>query len=299
MVPGPGRVRFYGLSGTPMVNSAADLWPLAFGPLRLNIDWWDWCLRFTEIRQGFDGPTPTGILNAGDLAEILRPFLLRRTLSGIGIELPSLDYQSYAQAIPSTAMASIMAGLENWTPVRLAAALNLNDDLHDSAIARVRKVLGIAKAPGIAAHVHNLLVDNAGPLVVFFQHTDVRKYLFETLRTAGHSVSWIDGTISRSQLGAAEEWFQAGQLDVLLVQTDAGGMGITLHRAHRCVIAEMPWTSVSLQQAVKRIHRIGQTRPCQADIVRAEGCWLDDVLASVVSRKHRATEQLFSLLESR
>ena len=35
---------------------------------------------------------------------------------------------------------------------------------------------------------------------------------------------------------------------------------------------------------------------CTADVVRAENCWLDDVLAATVARKHRESEALLSRL---
>ena len=86
---------------------------------------------------------------------------------------------------------------------------------------------------------------------------------------------------------------------MLLVQTDAGGVGLTLTRADKAVVAELPWTAVGMWQAVKRVHRITQTREVRADVLRASGCWLEQSLASAVSRKHAASERLLTLLESR
>lgn len=288
----------WALTGTPLVNSAADLWLLAYGPLQQPIAWFDWCQRFCEMKPDpYEGQKPTGIKNSEGLAEFLRPHVLRRTLDSIGIDLPSLDIQHRSIPLPPDAMQSVMADLEGWTPQRLQFAMEEKDDFKDAAMSRVRRALGVAKAYPVAVHLHQMLTQGSGPVVVFFHHTDVRKMLFEMLSgQCGFKVSWIDGGVTPKQLKAAQEWFQGGRLDVLLVQTQAGGTGLTLTRANRVVIAELPWTAVALYQAIKRVHRITQTRPCIAEVLRASECWLEDVLASVIGRKHQAAEELLSRL---
>jgi len=291
--------QFWGLTGTPLVNSAADIWPFFYGPLKGGVIWWDFCQRYTEIKTGFDGPTPTGVKNAAELAGFLRPYVLRRTSESVGLELPPLYIENEAVPVAPETMISVMADLEAWSPQRLMAALDMQDELRDSALARVRRTLGIAKVRPTADHVHNLIDRGCGPVVVFFQHTDMRKMLFDALHHQfGYKVSWIDGKITRAQLKAAQSWFQAGRIDVLLVQTQAGGMGLTLTQANRTVVAEMPWTAVGLWQAIKRVHRITQTRAVTAEILRGEGCWLEDILASVVGKKQRASNELLNLLVS-
>ena len=282
------------VSGTPVVNSAADLYPLVFGALRSPVSWQEFCTHYCEMRpDAFVGVKPVGIRNTVELAEGLRPHLLRRTIASLGIDLPPLDVRKAALAVDPVAVAQAMSGLDGWTLTRLAEALAENDDLRDAALARVRRALGLAKVDAVARHVAAL---GDGPVVAFFQHTDVRARLHEALTGAGMLCSWIDGTVTKPQLVAAKAWFQAGRLDALLVQTQAGGQGLTLHKSHHAVVAELPWTSVAVEQAVKRIHRIGQSKPCVADVLLAEGCWLDEVLATVVDRKRRAGDELLSLL---
>jgi len=290
--------RIWCLSGTPMVNSPADFWPMVYGPMRMDVPWWDWGVRYSEPRTDSSGTIKfTGLKNGHELAGILRPHVLRRTLDGLGIRLPALTVSDIRSPIAPDALARCMAALEGWNPQRLAAALEDKDELHDTALASVRRALGMAKVDEVAMQVDRILRGGNGPVVVFFQHTAVKERLYAALSPAWKT-SWIDGKITPVQLGAAESWFQAGRLDALLVQTDAGGIGLTLHRANRTVVAELPWTSVGLWQAMKRIHRIGQSRACLAEVVRAQGCWLEDALASAVQRKHLASQSLLSLLET-
>ena len=286
--------RLWGLTGTPVVNSAADLWPTLAGPFQHDQTWWDFVNRFAEMKQ--DGLVPSGLKNAQELAQVLRPHVLRRTLDSVGIALPPLHEQHLAVTLPPAALADAMAWLSKWTPQRIASVLEAGGEIRDEDIARVRHALGLAKVEETAKYIWYLAQQGALPIVVFFQHTVVRTALHRVLSHWGLKTSWIDGKITPSQLTAAESYFQDGRIDVLLAQTQAAGQGLTLHRANTCVVAELPWTAVALQQAQKRIHRIGQTRVCGAHVLHAQNCWLEDILANVVSKKHKAAENLLSLL---
>lgn len=285
------------LTGTPIVNSAADLYPLAYGPMRLLYgeapSWFEFCSRFAELRpDGFDGYKAVGIREAEMLAGMFRPVSLRRTLQSAGIELPDLTIENVPIDIPPNALAEVMALLEGWTPARLTQVLQDQDEIKDAAMSRVRRALGIAKAEPAVRYI----LTTEMPAVVFFQHTDVRNILGQLLTDVGLRVSYIDGTIRPSQLTAAESQFQDGALDVLLIQTQAGGMGLTLTRSANVIVVEQPWTATALYQAIKRVHRITQTRPVQASVLQAHGCWLDEIMASVVQRKHVAAQQFLDLL---
>ena len=291
--------RYWAVDGSVVVNSAADLYPLMFGVLRTPVDWHDFCSHYCEMRpDAYLGVKPVGVRNAAELAAGLRPHLLRRTIASLGIEMPPLETRATALATDPAAVSRVMAGLEGWTPARLTAALEETDELRDAALSRVRRALGMAKAAAAAAHIEAVLAGGDGPYVAFFQHTDVRREMHAALAAAGRQVSWIDGTVTARQLRAAREWFQAGRLDALLVQTQAGGQGLTLTRSHRAAIVELPWTATAVGQAYKRIHRIGQTKACIGEALTAPGCWLDEVMAKVVDRKRRDGDELLALLTS-
>jgi len=284
------------LTGTPLVNSAADLWLPAYGPLRQPISWYDWCQEYTVMKPSFDGWKPTGIRHPEKLADFLRPHVLRRTIDSLGIKLPPLTTQTIPITLPKAELEQIMRGLDPTDHFRVQRAMENGSELTDAAIARVRHALGLAKVPAVIDHILNK--STSLPLVVFFQHTDVRERIYQYLsqHQPNLRVSWIDGKVTRNQVKAAKEWFQDGRLDVLLVQTQAGGVGLTLTRSHHCLLAELPWTSVARDQAIARLHRITQTRPVAAEIFRVNGSWLEDLLSSVLTRKSLASNALLGLL---
>lgn len=293
---------FWGLTGTPIVNSAGDLWTFAAGPMRDPRFWYDWVSEFAadlKIDQN-GGIKATGVKNVAKLCDLFRPVMLRRTLAGIGIQLPQLDINEWNLDVDQAEVDRIMAQLDERMQMKVMDAIAAESDDMESQMSTVRRQLGIAKMPKIAVYIAEQLATAREPIVVFFQHTDVRKGLYEILKNQyGYKVSWIDGKVTRAQLKAAVDWYQAGFIDVLLVQTDAGGMGLTLTRGTRVVFAELSWSAVAQWQAIKRVHRIGQTRPVIADIPRISTSWLEQVLGKVVSAKHRAADLFLSQLETR
>ena len=50
-------------------------------------------------------------------------------------------------------------------------------------------------------------------------------------------------------------------IQVLLVSLKAGGVGLNLVCASQCYLCDLWWNPAVEEQAVNRIHRIGQTRP--------------------------------------
>jgi SNF2 family DNA or RNA helicase len=293
--------RLWCLTGTPVVNSAADLWPMFYGALRQPIAYPDFCARFAERMALTDsGEKPVGLKNAPELAERMSPFTLRRTLDSVGIKLPSLTMQSQEFALPPETLATLMAGLEGWSPRRLVTALEQNDDLKDKELMRVRRVLGLGKCLAVATYVWEQLTKHAsGPVIVFFYHQDVRAELHRMLHTeSGFRVGVIDGKTTPKQLAATEAAFQNGEYDILLAQIQSAGQGLTLHRSHVCCFAELPWTSTAVWQAAKRISRIGQTAACTATVLKVKDFWLEDVMAGIISKKQQASETLLNLLTS-
>jgi SNF2 family DNA or RNA helicase len=138
------------------------------------------------------------------------------------------------------------------------------------------------------------LDNEQGPLVTFFQHTAVRD-VFKDL-VIGARIGVIDGKTTRNKINAAVQAFQQRELDLLLVQTQAGGMGLTLTASNVANVTEIPWTATALKQALARIHRKTQTRDCFAKVMRAENCWLEDAMAKTVGKKQKASAELLGFL---
>lgn len=80
---------------------------------------------------------------------------------------------------------------------------------------------------------------------------------------------------------------------ILLLSLKAGGLGLNLVQATKLVLCEQWWNRAAEEQAIKRIHRIGQTKP--VEIVRlSTPCSIDLGIAQVQTRKGLHAAELTS-----
>jgi len=79
----------------------------------------------------------------------------------------------------------------------------------------------------------------------------------ELVGKAGYRCATVVGGQSAAERTAEVDAFQAGERDVVLLTTQAGGVGLTLTRASVVVFLQRPWSYVEASQAEDRCHRIG------------------------------------------
>jgi len=79
----------------------------------------------------------------------------------------------------------------------------------------------------------------------------------EEVKKAGYRMGYVIGGQKASERSAIVRAFQAGELDVLLVTTRAGGEGITLTAAKTAIFLQRPWSMGEAVQCEDRLHRIG------------------------------------------
>lgn len=102
------------------------------------------------------------------------------------------------------------------------------------------------------------LLEQQEKLVVFARFTPEINALCEIVKKKEHLVGKIDGSVSIPDRKHAIECFQdSDEPRVMVVQTRAGGVGITLHRAHTAVFYSLDWSLSDWIQARGRVHRIG------------------------------------------
>lgn len=276
------------LSGTPVVNSAFDLYPFIASSLSRRLPrqftGWEFMNEFTYVRKNFRGEmVPTGVVNEDQLWDLLKPFVLRR--KGI-LDIP-LKMNTFPVKVDDQALKPVMAELAGLDPEKIEQAIIDEIDVEGGAISRVRHAMGLAKAKSASQYLQYLFFCcNSGPIVAFFIHTEVRKRVMEDLEKAGLRVAFADGK-SREDVQAICDRYQAGQIDIFLIQYVTGGTGLTLTLGNRVVAIEMPWTAIALEQATNRVRRKTQNQMVIADILFAEGCWLEAVQAKVIDQKMR------------
>ncbi|KAF8578440.1 hypothetical protein K439DRAFT_1528852 [Ramaria rubella] len=108
----------------------------------------------------------------------------------------------------------------------------------------------------------NGVSDGIVKTVVFSQWTSMLDKIEDALETAGIQYDRLDGTMKRDERTRAMDALKFDPAcEVLLVSLKAGGVGLNLTAAQRVYLMDPYWNPAVENQAVDRIHRLGQTRP--------------------------------------
>lgn len=94
----------------------------------------------------------------------------------------------------------------------------------------------------------------------------------------------LDGGVSQAGRRDVVRAFQSGSLPVLCATIDTVGEGLTLVAADQVIRVERSWRPSSNEQVIRRLHRIGQTRPVTViDLVTTNT--VDERVLRVLSQK--------------
>ena len=97
------------------------------------------------------------------------------------------------------------------------------------------------------------------PVIVFSQFTQVIDMVEAWLRKKGVPTRKITGHVTGPERATAIEEFQSGAVDVMLMNTNAGGVAITLDRSNTVVFLDETWNPDDQEQAEDRAHRGNKT----------------------------------------
>jgi SNF2 family DNA or RNA helicase len=154
---------------------------------------------------------------------------------------------------------------------------------------KLRELLGIAKVNAVVEHVNSLIAEGE-QVVVFAYHRQVLKALYEKLEQ--HGIVMVAGGSTPEAKQRYVERFTDKQVSVFLGQYESAGTGLNLTSASHVVLAEMPYSPSTGQQAEDRCHRIGQSNHVVAwwiTAVDAEFPTIDMRLWSLLNAKAEST----------
>lgn len=123
-------------------------------------------------------------------------------------------------------------------------------------------------------------------LIVFYNFTPE----FEALKKIAEDLERPYSVIN----GATKDLFSYENYNdsVTFVQYQAGAMGLNLQKANKVIYFTLPERSELFEQSKKRIHRIGQEKPCFYYIMMCKNTIEPDIYATLKQRKDY-TDELF------
>ena len=279
----PARTKI-AMTGTPLENNLMELWALLaivadglFPSAR--------AFRDLYARPAESGEDPAhAAATTARLRRRIRPLMLRRTKELVAAELPAKNdvrvnlplapghrriYDTHLQRERQKVLGlledmdknrfTIFQSLTLLRRLALDAAL-IDPDAYEGVTSAKREYL-VERLPELLAGGHRVLV--------FSQFTGYLKSIARALSEKGIDHLYLDGS-TRNRAEVIEA-FRAGAAPVFLISLKAGGFGLNLTEADHVFIMDPWWNPAAEQQAVDRIHRIGQEREVHVYRLVAEG----------------------------
>ncbi len=260
------------MTGTPHVTSVLDIKSLA----RLigkdddkaleDMDWF--------MLNGRDDPR-----KLEELEMLVRGrFMLRRTKKQLGLADPTIDIIPLE---PDDEYAVASADLISYFEERKKPGTALN--LAEWEITRGTLLDEIA-ASGMVEQAAKWIREKreAEPdkWVVFASHKNLAEQLAELM--ADYTLLGRDSHAKRRRMALG---FQNDTgTPVIVGSLKASGIGINLQAAHKVAVFGAHWTWATLQQAIDRVHRIGQTNSVSASIIIGKGTVQEDKINRAITR---------------
>ena len=279
----PARTKI-AMTGTPIENNLMELWALLaivadglFPSAR--------AFRDLYARPAESGEDPAhAAATAARLRRRIRPLMLRRTKELVAAELPAKNdtrvnlplapghrriYDTHLQRERQKVLGLLEDMDKNRFTIfqsltllrRLALDAALIDPETYAGVSSVKRDYLVQQLPNLLEKGHRVLV--------FSQFTGYLKSISARLAEEGIGHLYLDGS-TRNRAEVIEA-FTSGQEPVFLISLKAGGFGLNLTEADHVFIMDPWWNPAAEQQAVDRIHRIGQDKEVHVYRLVAEG----------------------------
>ncbi len=314
-----GCERVWGLTASPIMNHPRELWAI-YRVLGLER------AAFPLGRQEFNAMTSFYDDQARPTRKVVEAFQARRnkvelgrSADDVGLQLPELRFEDRLVKLDAAAAVEIEAALVSAVagskarkevrrgkitaaevPARikeLEAYGYSDEDVRElvaevierrewadvrEELARLRRVLALAKIDAARTYARECM-DAGEALVVFSAHV-------APVTALGGLDDWVTlrDQARRTELIAR---FQAGEFKGVAGTIRASSEGITLTRARLCLFVDRDWTPEANDQALKRIHRRGQSRPCLITTLVVDHP-IDRYVAETLRRKQVMIQQL-------
>ena len=121
-------------------------------------------------------------------------------------------------------------------------------------------------------------------LIVFYNFTSELEALKDVINKRAYSV--VNG--SERDLSNYENVDNS----ITFIQYQAGAMGLNLQKANKIIYYSLPLSSELYEQSKKRIHRIGQNRPCFYYLLLAENS-IEERIKITLDKRNDYTQELF------
>lgn len=255
------------LTGTPIENSLEELWSL-----------FDFLMP--GLLSTYDRYVEKYIRGTVGSLEVLKrkvsPFILRRMKEDVLDDLPPVSeiryhchltdkqkelYHSYAASAKEELTRLVKKEGFDKIQIHVLATLTRLKQIccHPAIFAKESVEQGdSAKYDMLMELVPNLL-ESKHKTVIFSQYTKMLGIMKEDLTSRGIPFAYLDGS-TKNRLDIVNEFNERQDIPIFLVSLKAGGSGLNLVGADTVIHYDMWWNPAVENQALDRVHRIGQKK---------------------------------------
>jgi len=269
------------LSGTPIKNRIPEIYSMLVlwskGPNSPKIlehykSMYTFCCRFTHLKQSPFGTKFEGMKNVEELRRFINPFSIRH--SDDILNLPELT-DSYS-----------VVSYQNNAQLQKDWDKYINEGTAISS--RAKNEAACAKAEYTAMLASDLVTEEVGPIIIFSDHVKPLEKM--ELSLSNLRVKKITGEVPSSERQKYVDMLNKGQLDVLLCSIGAASTGFNLTASNVLIFNDPSWVPSDMEQAKKRIHRIGTTKPCK--IIYVVGSSTDEYIYNMIKGKSKVINKV-------
>lgn len=261
------------MTATPIERSAADLWSLLnwLKPKQYT-SYWRFFNKYVLTEQGYGGYdviVGTKPHMVHELADELRPVLFRRNETEVAPDMPPLieqhvpielnrDQRTIYDKIRKAK--DIEVDLGGAEPELIQEGMDRFTWMHQ--VASDPHAVGLKQSSAKVEWVQAYVEDNPDQqMIIFSRYREVAKRMARDLGAAlvlgGQDAYRIDEFID-------------GRMRIMCGTIGAMGTALDLPMARTCIFMDQEWSTILMEQAMKRVHRLGITESKHVIFLEAE-----------------------------
>jgi len=284
-------------SGTPMQNGPQDLWSLLhlLEPSHFP-NYYAFIATYCIIQQLPKPPFPkiiVGTRNKEQLRETLQSRMLRREKKDVLKDLPDKVYRTIPveledsqrgkyKSMEDELFVLLDSGEKITAPAAMAQLIRLRQIcLEPNLLSEDHKTSSPSAKTGL---ILELLSSATNPVIIFTYFEKYATLLSQELHKAKIPCALYTGQQTAEERATRVREFQSGKYRVLIGTITSMGLGLTLTAADTVIFSDWWYNPAVNDQAIDRLHRIGQTRSVQVIDLWAKST-IEDAMHRTINRK--------------
>ena len=269
----------YPMTGTPIPTRNKDLYNIfrmldveELGSVKMGQKWsfYNYGNKFCDGHNNGFGWECEGNSHSDELHTYLQPYMVRRLKKDV---LPNLTKQRLF--IPTETTSREYKDIEKHLH-------NMEEgETYMGLAMKGRCVLSKEKVVPAIDLAESILEEDRSVVIV----SNFNETLDTIVKKFGDDCCTIRGGMTDKAKQEAIDDFQSGKKKICALNIIAGGVGVTLTKAHDMIICDYDWTPSNMAQVEDRICRTGQTEHCNIHYIYCENSVLDTTFVNMITNK--------------